>query len=125
MCILDTHAAIWFLTDASHLSETARNRIHDDDKVYVSIVSLWEIAIKQHIGKLELNSTIAGFADGCKEADIEILGITPEHLDETKKLPDIHNDPFDRLIIAQAKYEGLEIVTKDVTIPKYQVPTIW
>ena len=88
--------------------------------------SLWEIAIKQSIGKLDIEVTSAELADKCAEAGIDILSITPKHLDYISKLPSIHNDPFDRLIISQAVTEGLSLVTKDEKIAKYEdVNVIW
>lgn len=80
---------------------------------------------KKSIGKLEFEHSIEKIAELCHEKDILILQIQPKYFDTVIKLPNIHNDPFDRLIIAQAIIENLVIITKDTIIPKYSVKTIW
>lgn len=125
MILVDTHALIWFMFDDSQLSANALSRIKSEDKVYVSVASLWEISIKQSLGKLNITNSICDIAEKCEEADISILTIEPKHLDHIKKLPDIHKDPFDRLIVSQAITENLPIVSKDGIIPQYGITTIW
>ncbi|MGI5079001.1 type II toxin-antitoxin system VapC family toxin [Treponema denticola] len=125
MYLLDTHTLLWFLRDSPQLSKKALEIITTENKVYVSIASLWEIAIKKSIGKLEFEHSIEKIAELCHEKDILILQIQPKYFDKVIKLPNIHNDPFDRLIISQAIIENLLIITKDTIIPKYSVKTIW
>lgn len=125
MYLLDTHTLLWFLRDSPQLSKKALGIITTENKVYVSIASLWEIAIKKSIGKLEFEHSIEKIAELCHEKDILILQIQPKYFDKIIKLPNIHNDPFDRLIISQAIIENLVIITKDTIIPKYSVKTIW
>lgn len=125
MYLLDTHTLLWFLRDSPQLSKKALEIITTENKVYVSIASLWEIAIKKSIGKLEFEHSIEKIAELCHEKDILILQIQPKYFDKVIKLPNIHNDPFDRLIISQAIIENLVIITKDTIIPKYSVKTIW
>ena len=125
MVIIDTHTLLWFMFDDSKLPEKALSRIKTDDRVYVSIASLWEIAIKQSLGKLEIKNSVQEIAKKCSEANIDIMPIVPKHLDCIKELPGIHNDPFDRLIIAQAITENMSLITKDSIIPKYNINTIW
>lgn len=125
MILIDTHTLIWFMFDDSQLSEVALSKIKSEDKVYVSVASLWEIAIKQSLGKLKITNSIQDITDKCAEADILILPLEPKHLDYIKELPDIHRDPFDRLIISQAVTEGMTLITKDNTIPQYDVKTLW
>lgn len=125
MVLLDTHTLIWYMFDSSKLSEAASDRIRDEEKVYYSMVSLWEISIKQNIGKLDLDCSMVELAEKCEEAGLTILNIIPEHVEGIKNLPDHHNDPFDRLLIAQASIERLGFVTKDTTIPLYDIETIW
>lgn len=86
---------------------------------------MWEIAIKQSIGKLEINESIESIAQICEKEGFYILSIKPSHLDYLKKLPQIHSDPFDRLIISQAATEELAIVTKDAKLPAYGIRTLW
>ena len=125
MYLLDTHTLLWFLRDSPQLSKKALEIITTENKVYVSIASLWEIAIKKSIGKLEFEHSIEKIAELCHEKDILILQIQPKYFDKIIKLPNIHNDPFDRLIISQAIIENLVIITKDTIIPKYSLKTIW
>ena len=126
MYLLDTNALLYFLYDSEKLSKKASEVIyHNDEKISVSIVSMWEIAIKSSIGKLEIKSSISKIADICEKEQLEILSIKPFHLDEISHLPLIHGDPFDRLIISQAIAENLVIITKDRTIPQYNVKVLW
>ncbi len=125
--ILDTHAFLWFISGNPQLSVYARELIEDvSNERYLSIASLWEMAIKVSIGKLSLelpftkmvSKHIAGNA-------IEILHISPEHLDHLKKLSFHHKDPFDRLIIAQCKNEKIPIVSKDEIFNDYDILCLW
>lgn len=126
MYLLDTNALLFFLYESEKLSEKASEVIyHKDEKISVSIVSMWEIAIKSSIGKLEIKSSISQIVETCEKEQLEILPIKPFHLDEIKKLPQIHGDPFDRLIISQAITENLVIITKDGIIPQYNVNVLW
>lgn len=125
MYLLDTHALLYFLFDDPRLSPSARQLIGSAAHVYLSIASLWEIAIKKNLGKLQMDYSISELAQICRAESIELLHITPQDLDELSKLPFIHRDPFDRLLIAQARAKGLTLITKDSFIPKYDVPTIW
>lgn len=94
--------------------------------MFVSIASLWEIAIKQSIGKLEIDESIEKIASVCRDKDIQIIGIRPDQIEVIKTLPDIHKDPFDRLLIAQATVDNLTIITRDTKIAQYKsVTTLW
>ncbi len=124
--ILDTNALIFYLYNPERLSKAAVDIVHNEDnQIYVSIVSLWEIAIKSSIGKLEIKNSMEEIAGICLKYKIELLDINPQHLDQIANLPQIHGDPFDRLIISQAITENLTIVTSDSIIPKYDANTIW
>ena len=125
MVLIDTHIMIWFMFDDSKLSTEALKTIKSADTVYVSIASLWEIAIKQSLGKLDIDLSIEDLAKECDKVGISIMPIEARHLDKIKELPQIHGDPFDRLIIAQAVTEGMGLVTKDEKIVQYNVTTIW
>ena len=126
MYLLDTNALLYFLYDSEKLSRRASDIIYyNDEKISVSIVSMWEIAIKSSIGKLKIKSSISKIVETCKNEQFEILPIKPFHLDEIGRLPAIHGDPFDRLIISQAISENLVIITKDGTIPMYNVKVLW
>jgi PIN domain nuclease of toxin-antitoxin system len=124
--ILDTNALIFYLYNPEQLSKAALNIVsNENNRLYVSIVSLWEIAIKSSIGKLGIKNSLEEIAGICLKNKIELLAINPSHLDQIANLPQIHSDPFDRLIISQALVENLEIVTRDSIIPKYDVKTVW
>ncbi len=125
MYIIDTHAILWYLRDSDELSKKARKIIDNEEQIFISIATLWEIAIKHSIGKLDLEFSISQIENLCAEKNISILPIKAAHLDELEKLPNHHNDPFDRLIICQARTEDLSIITRDTIIPKYPVQTVW
>ena len=125
MFLIDTHALLWYLRDSDELSQKACNIIDNEEQIFASVASLWEIAIKHSIGKLYLEFSISMIVGLCKDKEISILPIKSIHLDELENLPKIHNDPFDRLIICQARTEDLSIITRDTIIPRYDVQTVW
>ena len=109
--LLDTNALLFVFSAPSKLS--------------VSVVSFWEIAIKQSIGKLQFNMTIPNLESLCIGRNIQILSLGSTAIERIKALPTIHGDPFDRLIIAQAQMEDMTIVTCDKIMPQYPVKTVW
>ena len=123
--LLDTHALLWFLYDDPQLSDETKNVICNAEEVYVSIASLWEIAIKKSIGKLEIDYSIMEIANVCENNKIKIMPIKPMHLDWIARLPMIHNDPFDRLIISQAKAENLVLISRDSKFSGYNIDLLW
>ena len=125
MYILDTHTLLWLFDEDENLSSSAKNIILTEDTLYVSIVTFWEIAIKQNIEKLKLEYTPSELITLAEQQAISVLQISPKHLDTIRTLEKIHNDPFDRLIIAQAQCEDMTIITKDLIIPKYKVKILW
>lgn len=125
MILLDTHTLLWYLYDNPNLSSKAKALVDNAEDAYYSIATLWEIAIKVGLGKLKIGYSMVDIAELCKVKDIQLLQIVPEHLDVLKTLPQIHKDPFDRIIIAQAMVSGLTIITKDKVIPKYNIQTLW
>lgn len=122
--LLDTHAILWYLFDSENLSKTALEIINNEF-CYYSKVSLWEIAIKQTRNLLQYENSIQDIINACKEDEFEELLVSGNSLDLIKSLPDIHRDPFDRLLITMAQENDLTIVTKDSKIPLYDVRTIW
>ncbi len=99
MYIIDTYALLWYLRDSDELSSRTRRIIDNAGKIFTSVASLWEIAIKSSIGKLDIAFSIAQIEVLCDEKDIAVLPIKSKHLDDLKNLEKHHNDPFDRLII--------------------------
>lgn len=99
--------------------------IIESKSCFYSIISFWEIAIKQKLGKLDSSFSIQELESMCTKANIQIAPITSKSIETTKFLPLIHRDPFDRLLIAQAKNLNLILITKDMFIPQYDVKTLW
>ena len=122
--LLDTHALLWYLYGKANLSSKAKEII-DNEICYYSKVSLWEIAIKQTKGLLQYKQSIQDIIDACKIEEFEELSVTSNSLELIKSLPDVHRDPFDRLLIAIAQLESLTIITRDSIIPQYDVKTVW
>jgi len=120
--LLDTHVLLWWLDASPTLSEKATSAIADGSNlVFVSAAVIWEIRIKQALGKLEIPSNFRQVLD---RQPFEIPGITAEHAHAVGDLPAHHRDPFDRMLIAQAKVEGFAIVTRDSIFKEYKVPII-
>jgi PIN domain nuclease of toxin-antitoxin system len=121
--LLDTHALLALLSSDYPLSTPAVEAMERaDTQLLVSVVSVWEIAIKRAIGKLEAPEDLLVRID---ETETEMLTITARHANATGELPLHHGDPFDRLLIAQAKLEGCAIVTRDRAFTAYDVPVVW
>lgn len=120
MILLDTCALLWFLHDDPMLPERVAKRIEESEKVYLSIASLWEVAIKKTIKKLDIPETVKELEKKCKEKQIFILPIKTDYLEKIQNLPMIHGDPFDRLIMATAIEEDLTLLTNDEKIRLYE-----
>ncbi|AFZ51206.1 type II toxin-antitoxin system VapC family toxin [Dactylococcopsis salina] len=123
--LLDTHAFIWLSEDDPNLPDFLRERIDQADFVYVSIASLWEIAIKLNLGKLSLkqNYEIIGIELGY--SDIIVLPISFRDTALIRHLPLHHRDPFDRMLIAQAMNHSLIVVSRDRAFDAYSIQRIW
>jgi PIN domain nuclease of toxin-antitoxin system len=125
-CLLDTHTFIWFSSGDDSLPKEAINAIKDtDNKCFISIASIWEIAIKSSLRKLELKKGFDTISDFLADNNIEILPITFEHLQKVIALPFHHRDPFDRIIISQGLVEHLTIITKDEQFANYTDRLMW
>ena len=121
--LLDTHVFLWVVDDSPQLSSAARAAIVDGANiVFVSAVTAWEISIKQAIGKLTLPR--GNFLDELRLHRLTPLNITTEHALTVAGLPPYHQDPFDRLLVAQAQVEKLTLVTGDPKIQQYAVRVI-
>ena len=120
--LLDTHTLLWWLADDPRLSPDARAIICDTkNAVYVSAATAWEISIKRSLGKLEAPSDLAAeiAANGFRE-----MTITFAHALSAAQLAMHHSDPFDRMLVAQAKLESLTLVTRDEHMEEYGIPTV-
>ena len=124
--LLDTHVILWALDNDKRLSETMVRILQDSViEKYVSIASAWEVAIKVNSGKLRLDGGVSEFFETVHQNQVELLPITARHLEIVEILPLIHRDPFDRLLIAATKAEGMTILTADENIHQYEVPSVW
>jgi PIN domain nuclease of toxin-antitoxin system len=124
--LLDTHTLLWMQDDNKTLSTTAREILEDSRcSLYLSIASLWEISIKQSLGKLQLEYTLDELSESCLSNNILILPIQLSALNILKNLPFIHRDPFDRIIVSTAIDMNFDLITKDLNLHKYDTNTIW
>ena len=125
--LLDTHTALWLFNEYEKLSHTAQDLLMDESNaLYISIVSAWEVAIKYSLGKLtEFPEGVKLFFEEIYDCPIEIVGVMPQYIEAVEKLPYIHRDPFDRLIISTALCEDMTIISADDNIQKYDVKCIW
>ena len=124
--LLDTNALIWTIFNPDRLSEQAREEIETCESLCTSVVSLWEIGIKQAIGKLDIDSTVGEIETSCNGLGIDVIPLTAEQIDAIKALPMRHKDPFDRIIIAQAITNGVSLISSDQHIREYtEVETLW
>jgi PIN domain nuclease of toxin-antitoxin system len=115
--LIDSHVAIWCVTGDARLSQTVRRRLAAVDRIYVSAASIWELAIKRGAGKLDVDLDLA-----IEAMDVEgfvELPITRRHGLTAGGLPALHGDPFDRLLVAQARDEGLFLVSADRKLRGY------
>ena len=120
--LLDTHVLLWWLADDRRLGAEAREAIGDPGHhVFVSAASIWEIVIKQAVGKL---SVPADFTSALAGEPLLSLPITAAHALAVKALPPIHQDPFDRMLVAQCLVEALTLVTADGRLKQYPVDTL-
>lgn len=121
--LLDTHTFLWWLGDDAALPPSTREVMADPgNTLFVSAATGWEIAIKQALGKLEAPENLATWLD---EEGMEELPVRFADGEQVGKLPFIHRDPFDRMLVAQAQARNLTILTRDNNIPRYDVRTFW
>ena len=124
--LLDTHAFIWFVEDDSQLTDSTKRIIEKHtNEIYLSIASIWEIAIKMQLKKIDIKKTIEEIIDLVPLNGFELLPILPEHIIKLTTLDFHHRDPFDRIIISQGLAENQEIVSRDKIFDDYGVKRIW
>jgi len=125
--LLDTHSFLWFVGGDARLSAPAQQTIEDlSNEIFISTASLWEIAIKVNLGKLDLGAPYEQFVPAeLQRQKIAVFPIAVAHLSVVARLPLHHRDPFDRLIIAQALTEGMPVITVDEVFDDYGVQRIW
>jgi PIN domain nuclease of toxin-antitoxin system len=126
--LLDSHAVLWFLLgDGDRFPAAVRDRIEDPgERVVVSVASQWELMLKAGTGKLSLPDAPERFLfDVVDEAGFRLLHVQPRHAQALAELPQLHADPFDRMLVAQALVEDLTLVTGDEVLHRYPVATLW
>ena len=122
--LLDTSTLLWALAEPERLSAKARRLVEAGENV-VSVASYWEVVIKAQKGLLSIGDLVTWWRRATELTSARILHIRPSHITALAALPVLHKDPFDRILIAQARTEGLAIVTSDGPIGEYPVQTIW
>ena len=125
--LLDTHAFLWWIADSRRLSETARRGIANDaNTIFVSAASAWEITTKHRIGKLAQAAAVARDVTGSiADQGFEELAITVDDAERAGRLPGLHRDPFDRVLVAQAQARDLTIISVDKVFDGYGVRRLW
>ncbi|MEX2444127.1 MAG: type II toxin-antitoxin system VapC family toxin [Alkalispirochaeta sp.] len=126
--LLDTNAFLWILSDDRRLSDSARDVfLSPENRMWFSIAGLWEVFIKLRLGKLKLETSDpqAFFTAQLHENSVGILGITMEHVAGTLKLPMIHKDPFDRLMVSQSLHEKMPVLSSDAVFSEYGVTNLF
>lgn len=116
--LIDTHIVLWWFTNDKQLTKKIKNEIADpENHILVSAATMWEISVKKSLGKLKAPADLKNII----ESEFEFLSINADHAQQVEHLPLIHNDPFDRLIIAQCMVEKLALITADTIIPRYDI----
>ncbi|MEA5626690.1 type II toxin-antitoxin system VapC family toxin [Nostoc sp. UHCC 0251] len=125
--LLDTHTLIWFFQGNENFSDKMRLLIeNENNEKLISIVSVWEMSIKQSIGKLKFSSPIKTFIEQKLALnDFNLLNINLDHIDVITTLPLQHRDPFDRILIAQAMVEKIPIISVDTVFDAYSITRLW
>ncbi|MEZ0609443.1 type II toxin-antitoxin system VapC family toxin [Fibrella sp. WM1] len=124
--LIDTHTLLWLIDDESAIPDLTLQQLRNPaNALFVSIASIWEIAIKRSLGKLAISQPTQVIVDELPTLGISLLPILASHAIQVEQLPFHHRDPFDRIIIAQALSEDCVIVSKDGNFPLYAVPVLW
>jgi PIN domain nuclease of toxin-antitoxin system len=119
--LIDTHILLWWLADDDRLPEGVRETVNTAQTVRLSAASVWEIAIKRTLGRLEVPED---YLDAVDTGEIDLLPISAQHAEIAGALPRHHDDPFDRMLVAQAKADELTLVTADRRLTDYDVPVL-
>ena len=124
--LLDTHAFLWIAQDDPRLDTNVRTLFGDvNNEIFLSAASVWEMAIKASLGKLTLATPLARLVAGGVERGIRLLGVSCDHAYRLEQLPFHHRDPFDRLLVVQASYEAMQLVSRDATLDAYPAIRVW
>jgi PIN domain nuclease of toxin-antitoxin system len=124
--ILDTHVLLWSMIEPQRLSQSAKrilttNGLHK----FICTTSIWEIAIKNRIGKLPFIMKMSELLSEAKLSNIGLIELSTQHIEIYETLPLLHRDPFDGIIVATALLEGMTVITSDENLQRYDVPWVW
>lgn len=117
--LLDTHVVLWWLTDDDALDPAIKSRLDVDSEIFVSAATVWEVGVKQALGKLTGEGSLA---EQVRDSGFSVLPISADHAIAASGLPLHHRDPFDRILIGQALVEGLTVMTRDRAFSAYGLP---
>jgi PIN domain nuclease of toxin-antitoxin system len=125
--LVDTHTFLWFIMDNPNLSQIAKAEVENaQNELYLSVASLWEMAIKISLGKLKISLPFADFVEThITGNEFQLLSILPHHLDIVSRLDFHHRDPFDRLLVSQSLTDQIPIISADAVLDRYGVTRIW
>lgn len=125
--LFDTHTFIWWDSQPNNLSQTALTLLQDRSNILLlSVISIWEMQIKLQLGKITLNRSLLEIIENQQQTNqIEVLPVKLAHVLELDRLPLVHKDPFDRLLVAQANVENAVLVSCDPIVAQYPVNVIW
>ncbi len=124
--LIDTHTLLWYLKGDEQLSKNAKGILDNKkEQVFISIASLWEMAIKINIEKLKLDYSFPELEQKLQFEQVAVLGVLFSHTETLTSLPLHHRDPFDRMIIAQSLTENLTIISKDKNFSLYPIQLLW
>ena len=125
--LIDTHTFLWIIEDNKNLTDKVRTiYIDNSNEIYLSVASIWEMAVKISLNKLSIRGQLVKFIDRhAIENNIRLLSIQPHHIFSIEKLPFHHRDPFDRLLLSQCLQEKMYLLSKDKEFDKYGINRIW
>jgi PIN domain nuclease of toxin-antitoxin system len=124
--LLDTHTFLWLMEDEPRFGRRQRDYFMSADQLAFSIASYWEVCLKSAAGKLTLHREwLSRFEEGFLANGIRLLAVEKRHCQQLLNLPNLHGDPFDRMLIAQAQVEQLSILTADRQFREYDVQVVW
>jgi PIN domain nuclease of toxin-antitoxin system len=125
--LIDTHVLLWLAGDSENLSKKVASLILDEENsLFLSFASIWEIQIKSQLGKLDITKLLPDLIqEQCQFNEIQLLEVKLQHIYGLKDLPNHHRDPFDRLLISQSKIEQMPILSIDRAFDIYEVQRIW
>lgn len=119
--LLDTHVLLWLNSETSRIPRPVVAALDLADQVYYSAASVWELSIKQSLGKIHLNASISRFSE---QSQFLELPVTAKYAEAAAKLPLHHRDPFDRMLVVQAMIEGLALITADRRLSSYSIEVL-